>query len=294
MNFAFFRGCTIPIRYPHIEAVSGRVLPELDVNLIDIPGFACCPEPVGFGHDKLTWLSLAARNISLAEHEGLDILTLCNGCSYSLKQTNHTLKTDEELRLKVNEILAETDHQFDGKIEVKHFANVLLEDIGLDAIQGRIERPLEGLQVASHTGCHIVSPTQIMNFDDPFAPIKLDSMISTVGATPADYDLKPLCCGWTLTNYGTRSSANELLGAKLVAMNGASADCITVLCPQCYNQFDTGQLIAARSMKLEFRLPVLFYTQLLALGMGYSLEDIHYRNHRIKDKGFEEKIRGLK
>jgi len=292
-RFAFFRGCFIPVRFPHIEYVARRVLRELDVDLLDVDGFSCCPEPVGFGlNDKLTWMAVAARNISLAEKEGHDIITLCNGCLYTLKQANVVLKENEELREKVNEMLAPIDRQFKGTVEVKHFAHVLLGDVGLDEVEKRVETPLKGLTVACHTGCHITSPLELMQFDDPYDPVVLEGMVSALGATPADYDLKPLCCGWTLTNYGSRQSASRLLGAKLAAMREGGADCVTVICPQCHYQFDMGQVIAVRNLKLAFRLPVLFYLQLLALAMGYSLDEIHYRNHRVRNSRFEEKVKG--
>jgi len=292
MRFAFFRGCFIPIRLSYIEKISRKVLGDLGVDLVDADDFSCCPEPVGFGlNDKLTWMVVAARNISIAEEKDCDVLTLCNGCLYTLKQVNVALKANEELREKVNEVLAATDHQFEGTIKVKHFAHVLLDDIGLDAVERRIEMPLTGLTVASHTGCHIISPLEIMQFDDPYDPTALDGLVSVLGATSADYDLKPLCCGWTLTNYGDKQSAFKLLGTKLAEMRKASADCVTVICPQCHYQFDTGQMLAIRSLKLDFRLPVLFYLQLLGLSMGYSLSDIYYERHRVKNQAFEEKAR---
>ncbi len=290
MKFSFFRGCFIPIRYPHIEEVSRKVLPEIGVELVDVDSFTCCPEGVAMSVDKMTWLTVAARNIAIAEDVGHDIITLCNGCTYTLKQTNTILKENEELKEKVNEVLSETDKQYKGTINVKHFSWVLKDDIGLDKVKEKAEVSLSGLNVASHTGCHIISPLEVMSFDDPFEPVVVDEMVSTLGATPVDYLFKPLCCGWTLSNFGTRDSANELLGTKLRAMQEAGADCITVLCPQCYNQFDTGQMMAGRALKLEFKLPVLFYTELMALSMGYSLDEIHYRSHRIRDDGFSEKI----
>ena len=129
-----------------------------------------------------------------------------------------------------------------------------------------------------------------MKFDDPYDPVVLDNMVAALGAEPADYSMKTICCGWTLTNYGERQSANQLVGAKLQAMEVAGSDCISVICPQCFYQFDTGQMMATRSLKLDLKLPVLYYLQLLALSMGYSLDDIHYRQHRVKSPGFEEKL----
>ena len=291
MRFSLFLGCFIPVRLPHIEKVARSVLGEIGVELQDIGGFTCCPEPVGFHiNDRLTATAIAARNIALAEEQGNDIITLCNGCTYVLKQVNEELKRDPELRDKVNEVLSETDHEYRGTIDVKHFAQVLNEDIGLDRLAKKVERPLSGLSVAGHTGCHILSPPDVMKFDDPYDPVVLDNMVAALGAEPADFSMKTICCGWTLTNYGERQSANQLVGAKLQAMEVAGSDCISVICPQCFYQFDTGQMMATRSLKLEFKLPVLFYLQLLGLSIGHSLEDVHYGMHRVKSQGFEEKV----
>jgi heterodisulfide reductase subunit B len=294
LRYSFYKGCFLPVRLPHIEKVSKRVLDEMGVELMEIRGFSCCPEPVGFlSNDKLAGMAIAARNISLAEEEGLDIITLCNGCTYTLRHVNHALKADEEAREKVNEVLSETDHQFKGTVDVRHFASVLVDDLGLHQVAKKIETPLKGITVAGHTGCHIVSPPEIMEFDDPFDPRVLDEMISVLGSEPADFDLKTLCCGWTLTNYGDKNGADKLLGSKLEAMHRAGSDCISVICPQCFYQFDMGQLLASRRLGLEFSIPVLFYLQLLGLSMGYSLEDIGFKRHRTKSSGFEEKLLGV-
>ena len=271
-----------------------KVLEDVGVELIEYDEFSCCPEPVGFGlNDKLTWISIAARNIAISEENGHELLTLCNGCYYTLKQADVALKASEELRDKVNGILSETDHKYRGTTEVKHFVHVLLDDIGLDRVKRKVEVPLGELKVACHPGCHIISPMKVFRFDDHYDPVILESMVSTLGASISDYDLKPLCCGWTLTNYGTRESASKLLGDKLRSMREANADCIAVTCPQCFYQFDTGQVVASRALKLEFGLPVLFYLQLLGLSFGYSLDEVLYGHHRVRSKAFEEKIRRM-
>jgi heterodisulfide reductase subunit B len=291
MRFAFFKGCFLPIRLPHIEKVARRVLGALGIELRDVKGFSCCPEPVGvFTNDTITGMALAARNISLAEEKGLDIITLCNGCAYTLKQVNHTLKTNKEVRDKINEVLNVTGHGFEGTVNVKHFASVLVKDLGLDVVASKVEKPLKGLRVATHTGCHILSPQEIMQFDDPFDPRILDRMNEALGTETVDFPLKTLCCGWTLTNYGEREGADKLLSAKLSAMNDVGSDCISVICPQCFYQFDTGQLLVTRRLGLDYEMPVLFYLQLLGLSMGYNLEEVGYSMHRSKGKNFEAKI----
>jgi heterodisulfide reductase subunit B len=294
LRFSFFKGCFIPIRQPHIEKIAYQVLPEFGIELEPVDKFSCCPEPMGVSlPHKFTGMVISALNIALAEEKGEDIITLCNGCTYTLKQVNVQLKLDKELRDKVNEVLSETDHQFKGSIRVRHFAKVLSEDIGYEKIRGKVEKPLNGLKVASHTGCHILSPPEVMSFDDPLNPVRLDGMIEALGAESLDYSYKTQCCGWTLSNFGNRASASRLLGDKLRGMHEVGADGINVICPQCLSQLDTGQMMAGRALKLDFKLPALFYIQYLGLAMGYSLEEVGYKSHRVKDPRFEAKIGGI-
>ena len=220
MKYAFFRGCFIPVRLAHIEKVAMDVLPLLGVNLEPVPGFTCCPEPIGVGlNHRLTGLAVSARNLALAEEMDLDLITLCNGCTYTLKKANLELKTDDALREKVNNVLAGTGHEFRGSIDVKHFAEVLMDYVGLDKVRSVVEKPLTGLRVASHTGCHILSPPEVMGFDNPLDPVKLDVMMEALGASPLSYMHKTQCCGWTVSNFGERENASTLLWDKLNAMN---------------------------------------------------------------------------
>lgn len=289
-RYAFFPGCFIQVRLPHLEMVSRKVLEALGIKLVDLEGFTCCPEAVTFSIDKMSWRVVAARNLSLAEEEGLDLLTLCNGCLYTLRLVNEELKGDEEIRMRVNEALSTIDRGFKGAIKVKHVIEVLLEEISLEGLNTRVERPLTGLRVACHTGCHILSPSDKMHFDDPYDPVILEEMVKALGAEAVDYGLKSLCCGWTLPTYGSRGAAERLLGSKLESMKRSEADYIAVICPQCFHQFDVGQASAARRVGLDFRLPVFYYLQLLALAMGFSLEEVGFRHHRVKTKAVEESL----
>jgi heterodisulfide reductase subunit B len=91
-------------------------------------------------------------------------------------------------------------------------------------------------------------------------------------------------------NYGSRESAFALLRDKLGNMKKAQADCLTVVCPQCFHQFDMVQWMASRKESSPYNLPVLFYLQLLGVAMGYSLQEMGYDSHKVKDATFESKI----
>ena len=285
-RFAFFRGCMIPIKLPHLEYVARVVLPRLGAELVDIDGFTCCPDPVGVGAaDPLTWVTVGARNVSLAEAQGLGVLTLCNGCAYTLRHTIHDLSQSPELRDRVNEVLIETGHTYRGTAQAKHFLPWLAQDVGLEAIRRAVQRPLAGLRVATHTGCHLLSPQHLHGFDDPEDPIIFDELVEALGATPVDYEAKPACCGIGFAVTGQPDPSSRALSTKLIDVHDAGADCIAVGCPFCYQQFDMGQLTAARKLGLDFRVPVLNYLQLLGLALGFSAEEMQLRAHKVKAKG---------
>ncbi len=293
MRYAFFKGCLIPTKLPHLEALARKIFPEFGIELVDIPGFSCCPDPINFsGADQLTWTTIAARNLCLAEEQGLDIITLCNGCVNTLAQARHALVTSEPLRDKVNDMLGDTPHRFTGSIEVQHFLKVFYEKIGISAIKSKVINSLSNLKIAAHTGCHLFSPHEVMHFDNPADPFILDEMVAALGAEALDYDLKSQCCGSSLILSGKQQGSSKLLEDKLVNMKQQGADCIAVVCPFCYQQFDLGQLMAVRRLKLDYSIPVLFYLQLLGMAMGMSLKDVYYDTHKIKGAALEAACKG--
>ena len=107
-KYAFFLGCIAPLRYPGIEKSTRDVCAALGVELVDLQDASCCPAPgVIRAFSKKTWLAAAARNLALAEKEGLPILTICNGCYGSLFDAAHELAHDEKLLAEVYEVLKE-------------------------------------------------------------------------------------------------------------------------------------------------------------------------------------------
>lgn len=290
-GLAFFRGCMIPTKQPHIEYVARQVLPRLGAQLVDVDGFTCCPDPVGVGAvDPFTWITMGARNVSLAEEQNLDVLTLCNGCAYTLSHAVHDLAGSPELRERVNGILIETGHTYRGTAQVKHFLPWLAQDVGLETIRRAVRRPLTGLRVATHTGCHLLSPQYLHGFDDPEEPVVFDGLVEAVGATAVDYETKTMCCGIGFAVTGQPDPSSKVLSVKLTDIHDAGADCIAVGCPFCYQQFDMGQLAAARRFGLDFKVPVLNYLQLLGLALDFSAEEMQLRAHKVKSKTLMEKL----
>ncbi len=285
-EFKMFEGCTIGNRIPFIEAASRKVFEKVGIETSQAP-FSCCPDPTGMkSFDNNAWLTIGAMNLCLAEAEGKDIISLCNGCTNTLRGVQHQLKHDSLKKEKVNKELAKIGKEFKGTIDVKHFVDVLKEQ--LDKIKGSITKPLNGLKVACHPGCHYMRPAEWMESDDPMRPETLKKLVAASGATVVDYDELVLCCGSAVTNaYEEHGLAN--LKNKLDSIKKAGADVICVNCPACFQQFDTRQRDLSKKYETEYNIPVVYITELYALAMGYSADEIGLKFHRTRLKSILEK-----
>lgn len=276
-----FEGCTIGNRIPFIEAASKRVFEKVGIKTSQAP-FSCCPDPTGMkSFDNNAWLTLGARNLTLAENEGKDIISLCNGCTNTLRGVQYQLKHDSTKMDKVNEELAKIGKEYKGTSNIKHFVDVLSDN--LDKVKGAISKPLNDLKVAVHPGCHYMRPAEWMESDDPMNPTTLKRLVEASGASVVDYGEEILCCGNAVTNaYEEHGFAN--LKIKMDAIKKARVDIIVVNCPACFQQFDTRQRDLSKAYDTEYGIPVLYITELYALAMGVSPEDIGLKFHRIRLK----------
>ena len=132
-----------------MESAVRYSMEKLNVDLIDNGQLSCCPDPIYFkAGDKMKWLTLAARNISIAEEKGLDLITMCSGCTATLCEVNHHLKEDSSLKKEVNKKLKEIGREYKGTAEVRHLVTVLRDDIGLKKIRDSVKIPLEKIAPA--------------------------------------------------------------------------------------------------------------------------------------------------
>jgi len=285
-EYKMFQGCVIGNRIPFIEASARKVFDKLGIKTSDA-AFACCPDPVGFNStDHLSWVAMGARNLTIAEDDGKDIISLCNGCFQTLKLVNEELKHDDHEKDNINKILKTVGKEFKGTINVKHFVEVLHEKI--DKITENIKNELSGLKVACHTGCHYNRPSEKMQTDDPMKPVKLREIVEATGATPVDYEEEMLCCGSGVGN-SEEEPAMLILANKLTSVMNAGAEAMIVNCPACFQQFDNNQKKAGEVGGKTFGIPVLYITELLSLAFGEKPDDLGLKFHRTRLTAFLEK-----
>ncbi len=278
-RYAFFPGCLVPARYPAMEFAIRQTLPKLGIEIVDLEGTSCCPDPIYFkARDKLSWLSVAARNLCLAEEKGLDIFTNCSGCTATLSESYHLLK-DPDLRGQVNERLSRIGMEYRGTSRVRHIATLIRDIVGYEAIAETVVRPLEGLKVGIHYGCHLLKPSKIMNVDDPNDPTMLEELVRAVGAEPVRHDKWYLCCGKACMD---ENAPDNMMRDLLTTVRKVEAEILCLICPTCFGQFDHGQNRIAKKFEEDFSTPPIYYFQLLAYAQGLPYENLGVDRQRFK------------
>jgi len=290
-KLSLFLGCIVPNRYPGIEKATKLCLEKLEIDAADLPGASCCPAPGVFkSFDKAAWLALASRNIVLSERMERDVLTVCNGCYGSLADANMELKKDPEMKACTNTCLKGIGMEFKGTVEVRHIIEFLYREFGPEKLKGYITTPLD-LKVALHYGCHLIKPSKDRNLGETEAPVFFDELVEATGAKSVDYTDKMMCCG---AGGGVRSGyaaeSLEMLEHKLDCIRKAGVDCIVNACPFCHLQFDRGQIAVNEKFGTDYSIPVLHYSQLLGLALGFSPDQLGIEQNAVQNIEFLAKI----
>jgi len=291
MKFSLFLGCTTPARARNYELSTRKVAEAFDIELVDCQDYVCCGFPMKAVNSRACLL-MAARNLAAGEQQGLEICTVCSACTSVLTEVNEELKHDEALRAEVNGKLSQLDPpwQVEGKARVRHFARILLEDVGVEKIKEKVTKDLSALKIAPHYGCHYMKPSAVYErFDDPEHPQTLDTIVEATGAQPIAYEDKTQCCGGAVLAVDQDVSFT-ITRRKLEHVKEAGADAIVLVCPFCSVMYDDNQRTIATAAETKFDLPVLYLPQLIGLAMGLEPKELGLNMNRVKPKELLSKV----
>lgn len=283
-EFAFFPGCSIPSGFLKYEKLVLNVLSEFDVSVVYPQGMTCCPAPMSFEvFDDDDFYTIGARNIALCEELGLDILSPCNGCTMTLSRVNKRLRTDERLKEYVNTSLEKVGRHYAGTVNIQSLLRTIYEDIGLESIRSRIKKPLNGLKVAIHYGCHAFE--ELEEYDDSKNPTALESLAEVLGMEIVKYSSSNECC-LVFANTVDRDFVLKMLKKKLKDISEAGADCLLVICASCFSQYDKTQEMMSwiDLMDESDQIPVYLYPELLAFAIGMNIDEIGLDEHSVDAK----------
>ena len=289
-KYTLFLGCTVPVRALNYEISARKVAEKLGLHLSDVPDFSCCGYPIKSVH-RYAYLLMAARNLALAEKKGLPLCTLCSACCGSLTEANHEIQEDEKLRKQINEDLFEwVGLRYGGGIRVTHFIRVLDQEVGRKRISEQVRADLSSLRVAPHYGCHYTKPSTIYNkIENPEDPKSLDELIKATGAQSVQYEDKLQCCGGGVLAIDEQV-ALAMAHGKLDHLRAQQADAMILICPFCNIMYEGNQRKIEKAFQTEYKLPVLYYPQLLGLALGLEPDELGMKMNRVKTTELLKKI----
>ena len=269
MKYQYFPGCTLKTTGAQYDSSAKAVMRRLGCELVELDGWNCCGATASDMISSLLSVSLAARNIALAERDEGDLVTACSSCFLNLFRVRSYLERDPGLQSKLDEVLASVGLRYTGQTRVRHLLEVIATDLGSRAVTERVTRPLTGLKVVPYYGCMVVRP--YAEFDGPDLPVSMDGLIAALGAEVVPYMAKTRCCGGALIG-SKKEIALTLIGELLV--QAGDADCIVTVCPMCQLNLDAYQGEASRQAHRRFNIPILYLTQLMGLAFDLPEGDV--------------------
>jgi heterodisulfide reductase subunit B len=229
-----------------------------------------------------------ARNLAMAEKElaGQQVVATCAACWLSARETKERLDHNSTLRNDANEALKEAGLQYQGKAEVRHMVEVLVEDFGYDELKKPVVKPLNGIKFAGYVGCQTNRPFGIQgeSFENP---VYLDKLVETMGGEAVAYDQKVTCCGGALA-FSEPEKAQKQIKDIVESAYDHGAEMIVTPCPLCQANVEIYQGDVNKRYGTKFNIPVLYYSQLMTLAYGGSAKDAGLDGQLIRATKLEE------
>ena len=291
-NYSFYPGCSSQKGASSSNQLRSTqtICEELDIQLNDIPDWNCCSASIGYaGGGELPRLALSARNIALSEqaHPDQDIVATCAACWLATREANDRLNENSGLLADTNEALKAGGLTFKGNKKIRHFVEILIEDIGYEGLKKPVTKPLEGIKIAGYVGCQTNRPFGIdgESFENP---LYLDKLIETLGAEPIEnYEKKVSCCGGALM-FSEPEKSQALVKDIIESAYDGGADMIVTPCPVCQLNVEVYQEQINKKYGTKFNIPSVYYSTLMSVAYGRSAQDAALNGQVIRAIKLEE------
>jgi heterodisulfide reductase subunit B len=276
MKFSYYPGCSLERNASAYHDSAMEVAKVLEIEFVEVDDWNCCGATEYMSIDMLPAFALIARNLALAADQkvnGNHLVAPCSACFLNLSKTDRYMRDSPELAHKINDALAAGGlHYEPGDIRVRHLLDIIVNDVGFEAVVPKSAKPLYNLRIAPYYGCLVVRPVRKTPFDDPEYPTSLDRLMQTIGTQVVDYPLKAQCCGGHMTQI-KEHTALEIIRRLLKNAADYDADAIVTLCPMCQLNLDAYQENVNKHFGTNYKIPILYFTQLIGLAFGLSAKE---------------------
>jgi heterodisulfide reductase subunit B len=272
MDYLFYPGCALESSTTHYYKSTHATAKALGIGLRDLDDWSCCGATAYIGTNEEKAVAYSARNLALAESAGAsNLVTACSGCYVMLRKAQKLFVQGPEIRDRVAGALAAAGLTYSGAVRARHFADVLLNDVGPDKIAERVRVNLGNVRIAPYHGCQLSRP--FSDLDSPEKPTLLNRLLAPTGAEIVPFPLTSKCCGGMLMTT-RREVGLRLTWELLSCARQLKADCLAVACPLCCVNLECYQSQIARQYDWGKPLPVVPFTQILGVALGVPASEL--------------------
>ncbi|MHA2297410.1 MAG: CoB--CoM heterodisulfide reductase iron-sulfur subunit B family protein [Candidatus Hodarchaeales archaeon] len=282
LKMLYYPGCTMKASTSNglgFEESAIAATEELGVELVEMEKWYCCNTVYSMASDDLIRQVAPIRNLVKVQKTGEDkVVSLCSMCTNTLIMANSIVNNEPDKLETINAFM-DTEPEYKGEVEVLHLLQVLRDEVGMDKIKKAIKKPLKGLTLSPYYGCVLTRPKEAA-IDDPVHPTLMRELLEALGAVVIEDPYQMECCG----SYHTVAN-KEIVADRTYQIVESSkkrgADALVLTCPLCQFNLDSRQVETKELYRNFTRMPVLYFTQLLAIALGIDPAVCHFENHEV-------------
>lgn len=258
MVLNYYPGCTLKTNAKELDEYARKAADALGVTLEELPEWQCCGAVYPMATDEIATKLSAVRALADSKQQGGELVTLCSACHHVIKRVNHDMKTNDDMRMKVNNYL-DLEEDYTGETQVIHYLEMLRDKVGFDELKKKVTNPLKGRKIGAYYGCLLLRPAKEMQFDNPENPTIMEDFIRAIGAEPIVYAYRNECCGGYVV-LEDKTEPEKMCKNVLNSAAKKGAEAVVTACPLCrYNLDENGDGID---------VSVYYFTELLAEALG--------------------------
>ncbi len=260
-TIAYYPGCSLHSTAREFDVSTRAVCRTLELKLEEPPGWVCCGSSAAHRAEPEVALRLPMENLALIERSGFNEVTMpCAACFNRHKAAQYEIRHNRQHKKEVDETL---HYEYQDSVHVSTLVDTILKHVGKDGVADKVQKSMKALRLVCYYGCLLTRPPKVTEAEHPENPTNMDELTAALGVEVIDWSYKTACCG--ASHSLTRPDiVLELSKRLLQAARRSGAEGIVVACPLCHTNLDARQF----QMKLEQPMPVLYFTQLMALAFG--------------------------
>ena len=293
MKLLYYPGCTLKTSAKNLEKSAFCVIEALGHEIEEMEDWNCCGVVSSLTDDDLMHHLAPLRNLIHAEDLGEDkIITLCDMCYNTLKQTNLRVKEKPD-DLETLNMFMDRENDYKGTVKVLHLLEFLRDEVGFAALKKMVKNPLKGMKIMPYYGCMLLRPREVA-IDDAEEPTIMKDLLTALGAEVIDNPFKIECCGSYHTIEDKKLVSDRAYRITKFAVERGS-DAIVLSCPLCRFNLDVRGKEGEKMYNNYKQIPVYYYTQLIAVALGLDPKYCDFGDHAVdpvlllKKKGVFEK-----